>query len=119
LYYVLVPDMMTTNRAMLYDQLYSAPTRYDTITFVVAEGVQIGSGTSTMINYNRTIAMRVGDWPEGPRIRIVNYGNILGCGGNGRDARIAGVPPGHHLGGGGHGGGSKPTRRPDRRGNHG
>src|SRR5690606_39644043 len=65
------------------------------------------------------IAMRVGDWPEGPRIRIINYGNILGCGGNGRDARIAGVPPGYNSGGGGHGGDAIHTRVPIEIENHG
>nr|MBO2515129.1 hypothetical protein [Gammaproteobacteria bacterium] len=112
-------DMWNINLRELYDQIYSAPTMYDTITFVVAEGVQIGSGPSTLINYNRTVAMRVGDWPEGPRIRIINYGNILGCGGNGRDARIAGVPPGYNSGGGGHGGDAIHTRVPIEIENHG
>lgn len=101
-------DGYEINLRDLYDELYAAPGPYDTVTFVVGDGVQVGTDATTSGHYTliRT-ALDVGDWPEGPSLRLINHGNIVGSGGSGRDARwgstLTGLPPGDHSGGGSQG----------------
>src|SRR5690606_4237633 len=86
-------DMWNINLRELYDQIYSAPTMYDTITFVVSTGVQVGghtiiAGLGDLPEFLDDAAMTVGDWPEGPTLRLINNGVIVGGGANGQDARF-------------------------------
>lgn len=112
-------DSLNVDLRDLYDEIYAAPSNYDTITFVVSSGVKVGSDYP-FDEYPP--AMTVGDWPEGPTLKLINNGYIVGRGGagaivddgfDGTDALYARYPISIEnngvIGGGGGGGGADAT----------
>lgn len=88
-------DVYELNLRDLYDELYTAPSNYTTITFVIPAGVQVGGrtciaglGNGHLFLAEQYAALQVGDWPEGPTLVLINNGTIAGGGANGQDARF-------------------------------
>lgn len=86
-------NLYEINLRDLYDEIYTAPSQYDTVTFVVSSGVQVGghtiiAGLGNNHQFIERAAITVGDWPEGPTLRLINNGTIAGGGANGQDARF-------------------------------
>lgn len=121
---IIEQDEFDINLREKYDAIYTAPGSYDTVTFIVSAGVEIGTfWVNAGIASTNRFAITVGDWPENPTVRLVNNGTIVGGGAAGKDARIGGGVgggPGAHaiytrypiaiennglIGGGGGGGG--------------
>lgn len=90
-------DGFGVNLRELYDEIYSAPSSYDVITFIVETAVVLGVTTF------------VGDWPEGPALRLINNGVIVGNGGVGGSGL---GDPGSQTASGGDGGTGLHTRYP-------
>lgn len=84
-------DGNNLNLRTIHDQLYALPTGSETITFIVFNGVKIGSGSTS------TPAMDVGTWPAGCTVKIINNGRIQGCGGRGGNTGAAAAPGGPAL----------------------
>lgn len=70
-------DTLNLNLRSVHDTIYSAPTSGDTVTLIVAGGVNIGSYSSSLP------ALDVGSWPAGVTVIITGTGRIQGKGGNG------------------------------------
>lgn len=87
---VIDADAYEINLRELYDEVYLPPEEYDEITFVVEDGIFVGVELWTLggVVTSTRRAITVGDWPEGPIIRLINNGFVSGGGGSGKDARV-------------------------------
>lgn len=69
-------NTLNVNLRDLYDQIYSTVPEGEPITFIVAENVIVGSSSVNIP------ALTTGLWPDGVTPTLVNYGYIVGRGGD-------------------------------------
>lgn len=70
-------DVLNVNLRTIHDQQYAAPTGVETIRFIVASDVIVGSSSASLC------ALETGSWPAGVSLTLVINGRVEGKGGTG------------------------------------
>lgn len=78
-------DTLDFNLRAEYDRIYTPPEEGGELTVIVESGVRVGSSS-----FSSAESFRLGDWPSGFQITLINNGYIVGRGGSGGPGLFSG-----------------------------